>query len=189
MNQLINNQLQSLQSTVCGVPSFQRIFDYVNNKIIDLLRIDPVPTSGMLVSKKWYKAAEGVLYEDSTSDTTYNYSIIIILLGSQMPGCTGKCNSNPVKYCYETCPDTTQNSCIVSMRVRRSDNMPIDADVPNTIIDESLSTLPIIVRACAQGLFGNCSCTGIWDSCTIGGIPNKYLIIGGGAIAAILLIK
>lgn len=57
----------------------------------------------------------------------------------------------------------------------------ITAGIGNT----PMATTTVVVSP----ILGTTTCgTGIWDGCAIGGIQNKWLIIGGGAIAAILLI-
>jgi len=154
--------------TTCGSASFQRVYDYVKSRLIVTVGLPEYDINTVQISKKWYQTEEGVIYSDDTSDSAHTYIIAVVILGSQQPGCEGKCKGQPIKYCFDDCPDGTINACVAALRFAKDGSIS-DDQVPNNIIDEAMKTLPTIsITNFAIGLVA------------VGGVLFLALMMSGG---------
>ena len=142
MNLFENYNIKSLQPPTTCNSSMLRVFNVVNGKTIDDSNLPIIPFDIPVNVHQWYRNATiltsiGVGYVDSRDPN--NIYIIVIATKSTDQGCPSMCANIPVIKCVDIC-GVIDVPCIVTMTVTPTN---ILYTVPNNIIDEAMSVIPI----------------------------------------------
>ncbi|MDD3474348.1 MAG: hypothetical protein PHP08_00410 [Candidatus Dojkabacteria bacterium] len=141
-------------------PREQQIIDAIKNKTIDSKLVVSLPHINIYVGDGWYEVSVFAVYILAyVNKSDPNYNYLITVV--KTPGITIDCNGITIE---KTNKDGTPAS---------------DNTLPQPVVDSAISSFPTAATECG---------TGIWNGCTAG-VQNKYLIVGGGVLALLMMGK